>query len=183
MHLSQSPHTYCPLWRLVLSTFCFIFTASTACFLVDSHAGIADNQAELTRLRNEADKAISIGDPQGAALNSGKAALMVAIMAKQEIQLQRKAQFHSLEFLLRTQEHVYRAIALFQQGGEHIPASSGVCGTLSQASSHQENAQILLPNLLSEDPQFQNLPSELQEWKETTEELHADFGCLQDSAY
>lgn len=150
---------------------------------MDSHAGLTDNHSELSRLRNEADKAISIGDPQSAALNSGKAALMVAIMAKQETQLQRKAQFHSLESLLRTQEHVYRAIALFQQGGEHIPASSGVCGTLSQASTYQKNAKNLLPNLLSEDPQFQNLPSELQEWKETTEELHADFGCPQDSTY
>ena len=124
---------------------------------------------------------MSMGDPQGAALNSGKAALMAAFLANQETQPVPQAQFHSLEALLRAQEHVYRAIALFQQSGEHVPASSGVCGTMSMASTHQMKATTFLPNSLSVVPLLQNLPIELQEWKETIEELDTEFGCLPDT--
>jgi len=123
---------------------------------------------------------MSMGDPQGAALNSGKAALMAAFLANQE-QPVPQAQFHSLEALLRAQEHVYRAIALFQQSGEHVPASSGVCGTMSMASIHHKNAKTFLPSPFFENPLFQNLPIELQEWKETIEELETEFGCLPDT--
>lgn len=135
-------------------------------------------QAELIRLRDAADEAMSMGDPHGAALNSGKAALMAAFLAKHETQRGSRTNFHSLEALLRAQEHVYRAIALFQQSGSHIPASSGVCQTISLASTQREKAKIFSSNPPTENPLFQNLSSEVQEWEETIGELLDEFGCM-----
>ena len=142
-----------------------------------SFAQLTGAKAELVRLRDKAEEAISMGDPQGAALNTGKAALMAALMAKQGTHPDSQARFQSLEAMLRAQESVYRAIALFQQSGEQIPASSGVCRSISLASTHQKNARTLSPSSPSEDPLFQNLLHELQEWKETIEELQTEFGC------
>ena len=102
---------------------------------------------------------------------------MAALMAKQETRPGPQGHFKSLEALLRAQENVYRAIALFQQSGEQIPASSGVCGTLSLALTHQKKAETFLPSPLSKDPLFQNLSIDLDEWKETIEELQTDFRC------
>ncbi len=178
MHSLQTPQSdwtpHCfisPTAVYLLLIFCApIFPSLT-------HAQLTGDQAELMRLHDNAEEAMSMGDPQGAALNSGKAALMAGLMAKQEIHPAPHAHFKSLEALLRAQEHVYRAIALFQQSGEHIPASSGVCRTISLASIHQKKAETFLPSPLSEDPLFQNLPIDLHEWKETIEELQTDFMC------
>jgi len=147
-------------------------------FLPLSHAQLTGDQAELRRLRDNAEETMDIGDPQGAALNSGKAALM----AKQETRPTPHAHFTILEALLRAQENVYRAIALFQQSGEQIPASSGVCGTLSLALTHQKKAETFLPSSPSEDPLFQNLPIDVYEWKETIGELQMDFKCRDNSS-
>ena len=121
---------------------------------------------------------MSMGDPNGAALNTGKAALMAALLAKQEIGSASQARLKSLEAFLRTQENVYRAMALFQQSGEHIPASGGVCQTMSLASTYEKQAQKLLPDQSSKNSLFQNLPSELNEWKEMIEELQNEFECV-----
>ena len=37
--------------------------------------------------------------------------------------------------MLRSQEHGYRALALFRRAGDQLPASSEVCGSLSLAHS------------------------------------------------
>jgi hypothetical protein len=175
MHTSQALQSdWTPHWFILLLISCVTF------FPPLSHAQLTGDQAELLRLRDNAEEAMSMGDPQGAALNSGKAALMAALMAKQETRPVPQAHFKSLEALLRAQENVYRAIALFQQSGEQIPASSGVCGTLSLALTHQKKAETLLPSPLSEDPLFQNLPIDVHEWGETIEELHTDFRCRDD---
>lgn len=142
-----------------------------------SYAQETGDQAELMRLRDTAEEAMSIGDPHGAALNAGKAALMAALLAKQEAQPDSQTNFKCLEALLRAQENVYRAIALFRQSGEQTPASAGVCQTMALASTHGERAKKLLPNTPSEHPLFQNLPIAMKEWKEMIEELHREFGC------
>jgi len=132
---------------------------------------------ELMRLQHAAEEAISVGDPQGAALNTGKAALMAAKLAKQETVSASRDNYHGLEALLRAQESVYRAMALFQQSGGHIPVSSGICQSLTLASSQQKKAATLLTHAMTEKALFQNLAGELQEWKETIEELTIDFQC------
>lgn len=178
MHSPQTPPSHETAYRPIFKTvFFLVLTFFTHGAPPPSHAQDAGDQAELMRLRDAAEDSMSMGDPYGAALNSGKAALMAALLAKQETQPASQANFHSLEALLRAQEHVYRAIALFQQSGEHIPASSGVCQTISMASTHGKRAEKLLPNPPSKDPLFQNLPIEWQEWKETIEELQGEFGC------
>lgn len=135
------------------------------------------DEAELWRLRDKAEEAMSVGDPQTAALNSGKAALMASLLAKQNSRPAFHEVYQSLEAILRAQENVYRAIALYHQSGDHIPVSSGVCRTLALALSQQKQAKTLLPPALPQDPMFQQLPMELQEWKETIEELSSEFGC------
>lgn len=178
MHPSHAPQSdWTPHCCLSLIAIYLLLISCGTFFPPLSHAQLIGDQAEFIRLRDNAEEAIAMGDPQGAALNSGKAALMAAIMAKQESRPSPQAHFKSLEALLRAQEHVYRAIALFQQSGEHIPASSGVCRTISLASTHQKKSETFLPSPLSEDPLFQNLPIDLHEWKETIEELQTDFMC------
>ncbi|MDA0737421.1 MAG: hypothetical protein O2999_02670 [Nitrospirae bacterium] len=142
-----------------------------------SYAQETGDHAELMRLRDTAAEAMSLGDPHGAATNTGKAALMAALLATQETQPESQANFKSLEAFLRAQENIYRAIALFQQSGEHLPASDGVCQTISLASTHGERAERLLPHPPSEHLLFQNLSLEMQEWKEMIEELYTEFWC------
>jgi len=165
---------YCSVFKMM---FCLALMFSPASVSPLSYAQETGDQAELMRLRDIAEEAMSIGDPHGAALNAGKAALMAALLATQNPQPETQANFKSLEALLRAQENIYRAIALFQQSGEHIPASHGVCQTISLASTHEKMAEKLRPNPSSEHPLFQKLPVEMKEWKEMIEELHTEFGC------
>ena len=98
---------------------------------------------------------------------------MVSLWAKKEERNELQAYFQSLETILRAQESAYRAIALFQQSGEQIPASSGVCHSIFLALNHQKKAKKLLVTPIPQDPLFQNLPIDLQEWKETIDELRS----------
>lgn len=164
---------YCAITKML---FFLALMFSTLGVSPPSYAQETGDHAKLLRLRDSAEEAMSMGDPHGAATNTGKAALMAALLAKQETQPEFQENFKSLEALLRAQESIYRAIALFQQGGEHIPASHGVCQTMSLASTHGERAEKLF-HPQSEHPPFQNLSIEMQEWKEMIEELHTEFGC------
>ena len=147
-----------------------------------SYAQLPENHAEIIRLllmREKSEEAMSMGDPEGASLNAGKAALMTALLAKEESDPELQTYFKGLEVMLRVQESVYRAIGLFQQSGEQVPASSGVCRSIHLATANRKKAQDLLPNpSSSENPLFQNLLMRLQEWKETIEELRTDLVCI-----
>jgi hypothetical protein len=147
-----------------------------------SYAQLPENHAELIRLllmREQSEEAMSMGDPEGASLNAGKAALMAALLAKEESDPDLQTYFKSLEAMLRAQESVYRAIGLFQQSGEQVPASSGVCQSIYLATVNQRKAHDLLPNpLSSKNTLFQNLLMKLHEWKETIEELRTDLTCI-----
>lgn len=181
MHTSEAPQSdWTPHWFIFPTAIYLLLNFCVTFFAVVSYAQHTGNQAELLRLRDNAEEAMAMGDPHGAALNCGKAALMAALMAKEESQPSPQAHFKSLEALLRTQENVYRAIALFQQSGEQLPASSGVCGSLSLASTQQKKAETFLPSSPSDDHLFQNLPIDLLEWGETIEELQTDFMCGDD---
>ena len=141
-------------------------------------AQTSKDQEELMRLRDNAEEAMSVGDPQTAATNSGKAALLTSLMAKEETRPDFRSQLESMEAIFRTQEQIYRAIALFQQSGEQIPASSSVCTSITQAASHQRQAKNLLASAPPADPIFESLPTDLQEWKEIIDELQTEFGCI-----
>ena len=110
-----------------------------AWMIAGSFAGWASAQtigdeSELERLRAKADDAIASDDPDGAAMNMGRAALMAKLLAKtyhEDVSAVRL--FQGSENLFRSQEHGYRAMALFRRAGGQLPASSGVCGSLSLA--------------------------------------------------
>ena len=167
------------VWLILQPEILLVLVISIYLFPIQGKAQFQVDQAELQRLRHKSVEALSEGDHQGAALTIGKAALLANFMAQQETQLVPRAHFQSLAALLRSKENVYRAFALFQQSGEHIPASLGVCGTISLASADQKRAQFLFPEPLSENPLLSDLPNEIMEWKEIIEELQIEFECLE----
>ena len=99
MHSLQTPQSdWTPYCFIILLIFCVTF------FTPLSHAQLTGDQAELMRLHDNAEEAMSMGDPQGAALNSGNAALMAGLMAKQELHPQPHGPLKGLEAFLRAQE-------------------------------------------------------------------------------
>lgn len=138
-------------------------------------AQVIGNEAEMDRLRVKAEEAMANEDPEGAAMNMGRAALMAKLLAKiyQEdgsaVRL-----FQGAENLFRSQEHSYRAMALFRRAGGQLPASSGVCGSLSLAHS---SLQQSLATLKSED----HAPSPFATKAIQFREAATDWGTVIDS--
>ncbi len=144
-----------------------------------SDAQVMGDQAELGRLQSKAEEAIGNDDADGAAMMMGRAALLAAQLGKRETEW--KAAFRKgQEALFRSQEHTYRAMALFRRAGGQLPASSGVCGSLALAhTSLTHVAEINRPS-----PQDTRLPEEaerLQEsadnWRQIIVSLVAEYQC------
>lgn len=126
------------------------------------------DQAELERLRVKAEDAIASDDPEGAAMAMGRAAMM----AKRLTLLNRNdgasaRLYQGAEALFRSQEHGYRAMALFRRAGGQLPASSGVCGSLALAQSSVQHA---LSDFAAADPPPQALTERTQRWRETADD-------------
>jgi hypothetical protein len=136
-------------------------------------AQVMGEEAEMDRLQNRAEEAIANGDPDGAAMNMGKAALMASQLAKRRDAAQ--SQFlHGAEALFRAQEQAYRALALFQRAGGQPPASSGVCGSMRLAKEHLDKSIALLVDAAPRDGRLQ---SSAAEWIKTVDGMNADFQC------
>jgi hypothetical protein len=143
------------------------------CVFVGALAGLSCAQitgeaAEMDRLRVKAEEAIGSDDPEGAAMNMGRAALM----AKRLGQLNRENAaevrlYQGAEWLFRSQEHGYRAMALFRRAGGQLPASSGVCGSLALA---QGSVQHALSDLAQEPPPTVPLAERAKRWRETADD-------------
>ncbi len=140
-------------------------------------AQLIGEEAELDRLQEKAEASMALGDPEGAALNIGKAALMASILAKKEPETDAGQIYLGMAWLFRAQENTYRAIALFQRGGEGIPASSGVCYSLALGAQDAERSQEPLGTLAPTDQDQQRFQAQALEWTETIKELQADFEC------
>jgi len=109
---------------------------------------VLGDAAEMDRLRVKAEEAIGNDDPDGAALSMGRAALLAKQLAKKYRDDPASARFYqAAEPLFRSQEHGYRAMALFRRAGGQLPASSGVCGSLAlaQGSVHQALSLLVPP--------------------------------------
>ena len=133
-----------------------------------SWAQITGEAAEMDRLRIKAEEAIGSNDPEGAAMNMGRAALM----AKRLGQLDRENAaevrlYQGAEWLFRSQEHGYRAMALFRRAGGQLPASSGVCGSLALA---QGSVQHALSDLAQEPLPAVPLAERAKRWRETADD-------------
>ena len=145
-------------------------------------AQVMGEKAEMERLEVKAEEAMANGDPNGATLAIGRAALMASMLAKKEGDPQIKLFYEGTEDLFRTQENAYRALALFEQAGGQSPAPSGVCQLLSLSENRGRKAKGKLSkaaSYLEGDTQkmYDSLTEKVQEWIQIIDDLQADFLC------
>lgn len=146
-------------------------------------AQVVGDEAEMQRLQNRAEEAMANGDPDGAALHSGKAALMAAQLAAQHHEPAVAGLYRGAEALFRAQEHVYRAQALFQRAGGQLPASSGVCGTLRMAdlkvaeATKRFNEEPVATIEAGYRPERERLRGQAADWAQTIDGMVKDFQC------
>ncbi|UCE62771.1 MAG: hypothetical protein JSU59_07750 [Nitrospirota bacterium] len=150
--------------------------------LTGAEAQVIGEKAEMDRLEVKAEEAMANGDPNGASLVIGRAALMASELAKKEGHPQTKLVYEGAEDLFRTQENAYRALALFEQAGGQHPAPSGVCQLLSLAENHGRSASRKLsqatPGSAADSGDlYDRLTEKTQEWVQLVEDLRADFSC------
>jgi hypothetical protein len=144
---------------------------------------VMGEKAEMDRLEVKAEEAMANGDPNGATLAIGRAALMASMLAKKESNPKTKLVYASAEDLFRTQENAYRSLALFEQAGGQPPAPSGVCQLLSLAEQHSKSATRKLSQAApgsDEDSRdlYDGLSEKIQEWPQIVNDLQMDFSCM-----
>lgn len=139
-------------------------------------AQMVGEEAELARLRAKAEDAMANDDPDGAAMNMGRAALMAAHLAKKQEGFGRLL-YNGTESLLRSQEHAYRAMALFRRAGNQLPASSGVCGSLDLARGSLTRAAGAVTELSTPAPS-PRLGDEARQLKESTDTWHTAIEAI-----
>ena len=139
-----------------------------------------DGEKELSRLQAQAEDAMAQGDPQGAANRIGRAALLASQLDKQSDAT--RPPYRIMVDLFRTQEQVYRAMALFQQSGERTPVSSGICSLLSLGKQHAiralENNSLTTENSAIHE----SLQQQIMEWLEIVQEFQQDWDCRQQAS-
>ena len=136
-------------------------------------------ERELSRLQVQAEDSMAQGDPQGAANSIGRAALLASQLSKQQGPQTDQPPYRIMVDLFRTQEQVYRAMALFRQSGEQTPVSSGICSLLSlgrqrAARALQNNSGTAAGSAVREPLRRQTM-----EWLETVQELQQEWECRQ----
>ena len=131
----------------------------------------------LNKLQEQAIQAMGQGDPDGAAITIGKAALLASQIAPDNSGKTDSPVDKLLVSLYRTQEHTYRAIALFQQSGSQTPASFGVCQTVAQGMLQSAHSKALIEGHLPEETSVSSFHQQVREWEETLQELEKEFGC------
>ena len=159
-----------------------LYVGATTLTLGQSLAQVTGDAAELDRLRVKAEEAIGNDDPEGAAMSMGRAALM----AKRLGQVHRDdvtavRLYQGAESLFRSQEHGYRAMALFRRAGGQLPASSGVCGSLALAQGSVHHA---LSDLAQDPPPSAPLAERAKQWRESADDwavvvasMISDYQC------
>ena len=176
--MTEAPVTNVATLRPILALGC-IATLLIANLAI---AQVIGNEAEMDRLQGKAEEAMASDDPEGAAMAMGRAALMAKYLAKTNqndgsaVRL-----FQGAETLFRSQEHSYRAMALFRRAGGQLPASSGVCGSLSLArSSLQQALTMLAPESNEPGPRTAKalqLQQAAADWGTVIDSIIADYQC------
>lgn len=151
--------------------------AITGIACMSAIAQVIGEEAEMERLQNRAEEAIANGDPDGAAMNMGKAALMASQLAKKQEDQTKVQWYHGAEALFRAQEQAYRALALFQRAGGQPPASSGVCSTMRLAKEYLDKSLSLLVDASPASARSQHFQNTASDWMKTLEGMNADFQC------
>ena len=132
---------------------------------------------ELSRLQTQAEDSMAQGDPQGAAISIGQAALLASQLSKQQGPDTTQPPYRLMVDLFRTQEQVYRAMALFQQSGERTPVSSGICSLLSLGKQHAERALKNNAVTAAGRALHEPLHQQTMEWLEIVQELQQEWDC------
>jgi hypothetical protein len=144
-------------------------------------AQVLGDEAEMDRLAARADESMVEGDAEGAAMNSGKAALMAAQLAARRSDDGGRGVYRAGESLFRAQEHAYRAVALHQRAGGQVPASAGVCGLLRQAKGTLKEAERRLTDDRTADTAVASRAGRFREgvlaWTQTVDGLSEDYRC------
>lgn len=162
--------------------FCCSLTALLLAMPDVPHAQVMNDDAELSRLRAKAEDAIAGEDPDGAAMMMGRAALLSAQMAKKREGISEVVS-RRMESLFRSQEHTYRAMALFRRAGNQLPASSGVCGSLSLALASLRQAAEPIGDSSSPPPaprlreDVAQLTETIGTWHTVIQSVIADYQC------
>jgi hypothetical protein len=140
------------------------------------------DEAELERLRVKAEEAIGNDDPEGAAMAMGRAALMakrLSLLNKPDGDSARL--YQGAESLFRSQEHGYRAMALFRRAGGQLPASSGVCGSLALAQANVRHAITDLTGVPAPTPALLERATRWREnadaWVTVVAAMITDYQC------
>ena len=161
---------------------CLCLTAFCAILFDSVPAQVMGDEAELTRLRNKAEEAMAADDPDGAAMMMGRAALLSAQMARKREGISGLVS-RRMESLFRSQEHTYRAMSLFRRAGNQLPASSGVCGSLSLALASLRQAAEPIGDLPSPPPtprlpeDVAQLTETVETWKTVVASMIAEYQC------
>lgn len=148
-------------------------------------AQVKGDEAEMDRLQARAEELIATGDPEGAALQMGRAALMAALLAKGGADTPSELVFRGAEQLYRAQEQGYRALALYQRAGGQPPASTGTCHTLHTAETGVHQA---LTTLAIDEParaalsprdaaRLTALRTSADDWVTVVASMASDFQC------
>lgn len=134
----------------------------------------------MGRLQVKAEEAMANDDPDGAAMAMGRAALMAAQLSKKETG-EKASIYRAQEALFRSQEHTYRAMALFRRAGGELPASSGVCGSLALAHGTLRQAMELLPAPVSQPSPSASEEARVKDtadnWRGLIDAVIADYQC------
>jgi len=148
----------------------------------NGYTQVVGELAEMDRQEQRAEDAIANGDPESAAQSIGKAALMAALIAKNEESQKTRFLYQAAETLFRGQEQGYQALALFERAGGQPPASRGVCQFLSHATEMVEKSQKDLKSLVDFDNESlkvrqQHHIAKTKEWIGILQGLRQDFSC------
>ena len=153
-----------------LAAFCFCLGA-VFIPLAQPQAQVTGDEAEMNRLHVKAEEAIGNDDPEGAAMNIGRAALMAKQLGRLNASDPTAVRlYRGAEALFRAQEHSYRAMALFRRAGGQLPASSGVCGSLALSQASLEHA---LSDLAETAPPPAALAEQAKDWRDTADDWTA----------
>ncbi len=160
--------------------FCLVSLLSSLPLVMGQEMGA---EPEMSRLEQRAEALIAQGDPEGASLSIGKAAMMATELEKQVSGKARGTFYRALQKLFRAQEQVFRALALFERGGGTPPASPALCLEFIQAQRKIEEARRLFQSQDLNVPEgsiamrVQKRLTTIEEWQETVRTLRDDLDC------
>ena len=162
---------------------CAVTLLILVCAIPSATAQATNAERELSRLQAQAEDAMAQGDPQGAANSIGRAALLASQLDKQQVSdTTPQPPYRFMVDLFRTQEQVYRAMALFQQSGERTPVSSGICSLLSLGRQHAARALKNHSVTAADQAVHDHLHQQTMEWLEIVQELQQEWDCRQQAS-